>query len=75
MTRTLPVEFVAPSGDGFVPESGILYPPPRFCAAPRLGRRRRRGGSRPETPPPPPTTLESRDDSSLSLGKVEVGDA
>ena len=47
VTRTLPVEFVDKSGDGFVPKQAKTYPKPVLCVSPscsmkRRGRRRRR---------------------------------
>ena len=49
VTRTLPVEFVDKSGDGFVPKQAKTYPKPVLCVSPscsmkRRGRRRRRDG-------------------------------
>ena len=49
MTRTLPVEFVDKSGDGFVPKQAKTHPKPVLCVSPscrmkRRGRRRRRDG-------------------------------
>ena len=50
VTRTLPVQFVDKSGDGFVPKQAKTYPKPVLCVSPtncvmkRRGRRRRRDG-------------------------------
>ena len=49
VTRTLPVEFVDKSGDGFVPKQAKTYPKPVLCVSPscsmkRRSRRRRRDG-------------------------------